>query len=173
MTNNPFKVYAYMNAIPPGNKNPEKPKLLQYFVEGVQSSGDKGSIINSNTYEPSDVAVLQGFVHPQSKHVPHLNLRRAVLDGQKEIGRRTIIADSNLFLAYDPGNTKTYLRYSYDGIFPNTGEYCDNKIYPNRWANLRDDLNLTLKPYKKYGDYILINKGLKLDCFTNKTIMQI
>ena len=113
-------------------------------------------IINSNTYEPSDVAVLQGFVHPQSKHVPHLNLRRAVLDGQKEIERRTIIADSNLFLAYDPGNTKTYLRYSYDGIFPNTGEYCDSKIYPGRWANLRDDLNLVLKPFKKHGDYILI-----------------
>ena len=156
MTDTPFKVHAYMNAIPPGNKNPEKPKLLQYFIEGVQKAGDKGIIINSNTYEPSDVGVLQGFVHPQSKHVPHLNLRRAVLDGQKEIGRRTIIADSNLFLAYDPGNTKTYLRYSYDGIFPNTGEYCDSKIYPQRWANLRDDLNLSIKPYKKHGDYILV-----------------
>ena len=32
----PFKVNAYMNAIPPGNKNPEKPKLLQYFIEGVK-----------------------------------------------------------------------------------------------------------------------------------------
>jgi len=156
MTDRVFKVNAYMNAIPPGNKNPEKPKLLEYFVQGVQNSGDKGLIITSNTYEPSDVAVLQGFVHPQSKHVPHLNLRRAVLDGQKEIGRRTIIADSNLFLAYDPGNTKTYLRYSYDGIFPNTGEYCDSKIYPQRWANLRDNLGLTLKPFKKHGDYILI-----------------
>ena len=118
---NPLKVNAYMNAIPPGNKNPEKPKLLEYFVEGVQASGDKGRIINSYTYEPSDVAVLQGFVHPGSKHVPHLNLRRNVLDGQADISKRTIIADSNLFLAYDKGNTKTYLRYSYDGIFPNTG----------------------------------------------------
>ncbi|MBG11234.1 MAG: hypothetical protein CMD92_08765 [Gammaproteobacteria bacterium] len=156
MTDTPLKVYAYMNAIPPGNKNPEKPKLLEYFVEGVTKTGDKGMIVTSNTYEPSDVAVLQGFVHPQSKHVPHLNLRRNVLDGQASIGKRTIIADSNLFLAYDPGNTKTYLRYSYDGIFPNTGEYCDSKIYPQRWANLRDDLNLSIKPYKKYGDYILV-----------------
>ena len=156
MTDTPLKVYAYMNAIPPGNKNPEKPKLLEYFVEGVTKSGDKGRIITSNTYEPSDVAVLQGFVHPGSKHVPHLNLRRNVLDGQASIGKRTIIADSNLFLAYDPGNSKTYLRYSYDGIFPNTGEYCDSKIYPQRWANLRDDLGLVIKPYKKYGDYILI-----------------
>ena len=147
----PLKVNAYMSAIPPGNKNPEKPKLLEYFVEGVQASGDKGRIINSYTYEPSDVAILQGFVHPGSKHVPHLNLRRNVLDGQADISKRTIIADSNLFLAYDKGNTKTYLRYSYDGIFPNTGEYCDSQILPQRWANLRDDLGLVLKPYKKYG----------------------
>ena len=153
---NPFKVNAYMAAIPPGNKNPEKPKLLEYFIEGVHAQGDKGQVINSTTYQPSDVAILQGFVHPESKHVPHLNLRRAVLQGQHEIGRRTIIADSNLFLAYDKGNTKTYLRYSYDGIFPTTGEYCDSKIYPRRWANLRDDLGLAIKPWKKYGDYILI-----------------
>ena len=46
MTERPFKVNAYTAAIPPGNKNPEKPKLLQYFIEGVQSSGDKGMIIN-------------------------------------------------------------------------------------------------------------------------------
>ena len=156
MTDTPLKVYAYMNAIPPGNKNPEKPKLLEYFVEGVTKTGDKGMIVTSNKYEPSDVAVLQGFVHPQSKHVPHLNLRRNVLDGQASIGKRTIIADSNLFLAYDPGNTKTYLRYSYDGIFPNSGEYCDSQIKPQRWSNLRDDLNLSIKPYKKYGDYILV-----------------
>ena len=134
----------------------KKPKLLEYFVEGVTKSGDKGRIITSNTYEPSDVAVLQGFVHPGSKHVPHLNLRRNVLDGQAGISKRTIIADSNLFLAYDPGNTKTYLRYSYDGIFPNSGEYCDSQIKPQRWSNLRDDLNLSIKPYKKHGDYILV-----------------
>ena len=113
----------------PEIKKSKSPKLLQYFIEGVTKTGDKGMIINPNTYEPPDVAVLQGFVHPKV-NMYHLNLRRAVLDGQKEIGRRTIIADSNLFLAYDPGNTKTYLRYSYDGIFPNTGEYCDSKIYP-------------------------------------------
>ena len=49
MTDKPFKVNAYMNAIPPGNKNPEKPKLLQYFIEGVQASGDKGMIVSSYT----------------------------------------------------------------------------------------------------------------------------
>ena len=152
----PLKVNAYMAAIPPGNKNPEKPRLLEYFVQGVQKSGDKGQIITSFNYEPADVGVLQGYVHPGSKHVPHLNLRRSVLEGQKAIRRRTIIADANLFLAYDPGNSKTYLRYSYDGIFPNTGEYCDNQIDPARWSVLRQQLSLQIKPWKHHGDYILV-----------------
>ena len=152
----PLKVYAYMNAIPPGNKNPEKPKLLQNFIQGVNKVGDKGMLITSFTYEPSDVGVLQGYVHPGSKHVPHLNLRRAVLSGQAEIKRRTIIADANLFLAYDPGNKNTYLRYSYDGIFPNSGEYCDSRIDPSRWQELQRRLSIQTKPWKKHGDYILI-----------------
>ena len=156
MTEANFKVNAYLKAIPPGNKNPEKPKLLEYFVEGVSKSGDKAQLINSFQYEPSDVAILQGYVHPGSKHVPHLNLRRTVLEKQKSIGGRTIIADANLFLAYDPGNKNTYLRYSYDGIFPNTGEYCDSKIDPQRWARMRDILGLNIKPWKKHGDYILV-----------------
>jgi len=151
-----LRVNAYMQAIPPGNKNPEKPRLLEYFISGVQKYGDKGSIINSFHFEPAHVGVLQGYVHPQSKHVPHLNLRRNVLTGQKEVGGRTIIADSNLFLAYDPGNTKTYLRYSYDGIFPTTGEYCDANKDPARWEKLRDDLGIQMKPWKRQGDYILI-----------------
>ena len=53
----PLKVNAYMAAIPPGNKNPEKPKLIEYFVEGVQKNGDKGQIITSFAYEPADVGV--------------------------------------------------------------------------------------------------------------------
>ena len=55
---NPLKVNAYMKAIPPGNKNPEKPKLLEYFIEGVSKAGDKGQIINTFQYEPADVGIL-------------------------------------------------------------------------------------------------------------------
>ena len=109
-------VNAYMKGIPPGNSNSEKPRLLKYFIEGVCKSGDDGKVIDNFHHYPSDVAILQGFVHPQSKHVPHLDLRRQVLENQKNKNKRTIIADANLFLYADPSNTRTYLRYSYDGV---------------------------------------------------------
>ena len=47
MTEANFKVNAYLKAIPPGNKNPEKPKLLEYFVEGGSKSGDKAQLITA------------------------------------------------------------------------------------------------------------------------------
>lgn len=151
-------VNAYLRGIPPGNKNPEKPRLLEYFIEGVNRSGDQGTIVRNFHHYASDVAVLQGFVHPQSKHVPHLNLRKDVLENQKAAGKRTIIADANLFLYADPGNTKTYLRYSYDGIFPSTGEYCWDPVDGDRWGQLSKDLGIQLKPWKKAsaGGNILI-----------------
>lgn len=152
-----ISVNAYMKVIPPGNKNPEKPKLLSYFVEGVNAVGDRGALISDWDWKKSDVAVLQGFVHPQSKHVPHLNLRRQILQNQESTRGRTIIADANLFLYADPGNTKGYLRYSYDGIFPNTGEYCTGNVDPSRWQQIKKDLDIDLKPWrKKPGDYVLI-----------------
>ena len=153
-----YTVNAYLKGIPPGNKNLEKPKLLEYFIQGVNAVGDQGTVIRNFHHYPSDIAVLQGFVHPQSKHVPHLNLRREVLDNQKKNGGRTIIADANLFLYADPGNTKTYLRYSYDGIFPSTGEYCWDPVDRNRWDQISKDLNLTLKPWRNpnQGGNILI-----------------
>jgi len=153
-----ISVNAYLRGIPPGNKNPEKPRLLEYFIEGVNRSGDQGMVIRNYHHYASDIAVLQGFVHPESKHVPHLDLRREVLEKQKQAGKRTIIADANLFLYADPGNTKTYLRYSYDGIFPSTGEYCWDPVDGERWNQLSKDLGIQLKPWKKsnQGGKILI-----------------
>ena len=50
-------------------------------------------------------------------------------------GKRCVIVDANLFLAYDLGNTHEYLRYSYDGIFPTTGEYCYDNLIPSLEKN--------------------------------------
>lgn len=149
-------VNAYMKGIPPGNSNSEKPRLLKYFIEGVCKSGDDGKVIDNFHHYPSDVAILQGFVHPQSKHVPHLDLRRQVLENQKNKNKRTIIADANLFLYADPSNTRTYLRYSYDGVFCDTGEYCWNNPDPRRWEQIQKDLGLKLQPNRKDGNHILI-----------------
>lgn len=147
---------AYYGGIPPGNKNIEKPQILDNFCEGVNRCGD--TAIQHKGLQPiaCDVALIQGFVHEDGKMLPHLNLRRKALELQKTTGKKSLIVDSNLFLFADPGNTKRYLRYSYDGVFPTTGFYFDRDIDPNRWKSISKNLNLNLQPYRSSGNHILI-----------------
>lgn len=177
-----YKVVSYLRGIPASNKNPEKPGSLTNFIIGVNSNGDTGIVSNDLNLTSCDVAVIQGYVHEDGKQAPHLEFRRRILEHQKKNHNRTIIVDSNLFLYADPGNTKGYLRYSYDGIFPNTGEYCYDLPNPARWEKIRKDLKIDLKPWRKNGNHILLclqrnggwsMKGMPVVDFFNQTISAI
>ena len=150
-----MKVVSYLKGIPGSNKNPEKPEVLKRFVQGVQIHNDVG-IAHDGGYVPSDVAVLQGYVHEDSPNTPHLILRKQVLDEQARRNRRTIIVDSNLFLYLDKQNTQRYLRYSMDGVFPTTGNYFDEGHDPNRWTKISKELDVKLQPWRNDGAHILV-----------------
>lgn len=147
---------AYYGGIPSKNNNPEKPLILDNFLEGVKKSGDIAIGHTQMSVVQADVALIQGFVHEHGKTAPHLRLRKDVYETQIKNGKRALIVDSNLFLYADEGNTKRYLRYSYDGVFPTTGFYFDRDVDPYRWQKVSSDLNLKLKPWRTEGRHILI-----------------
>ena len=152
-----ISVVGYMKVIPPGNKKPQKPLIIKNFIEGVNRCGDKGIVSNSWTLIPADVAVLQGFVHEKPQKHRHLMLRKNVFETQQNRNKRTMIVDSSLFLYADPTQSKNYLRYGYDGIFPNTAEYCCDNPDPLRWEVIKKDLGIDLKPWRLGGGrYILV-----------------
>lgn len=152
-----ISVVSYMKVIPPGNKKPQKPLIIKNFIEGVNRCGDKGIVSNSWNIVPADVAVLQGFVHEKPQKHRHLMLRKSVFETQQKRNKRTMIVDSSLFLYADPQQSKNYLRYGYDGIFPNTAEYCWDKPDPLRWEVIKKDLGIELKPWRLGGGrYILV-----------------
>ena len=74
-----LSVASYLMGIPSKNVNPDKPKIIVNFIEGVWASGDKGEIVCDYNPVDTDVAVIQGFVHPNSKNSPHLQLRKNTL----------------------------------------------------------------------------------------------
>lgn len=153
-----MKVVSYHAGIPAKNNSPEKPAILNNFIQGVIASNDTGINHHETNLIDCDVAVLQGFVHGQSKNLPHLVLRQNVLRKQKLQNKRTLIVDSNLFLyatnkKNQPGN---YLRYSFDGVFRDTGFYFDKDIVPSRWESIKKNIGIELKPYRKTGNHILI-----------------
>lgn len=177
-----FTAVAYYAGIPPNNNNPEKPLILDNFIAGVNAAGDTGIGHRQMTTLDCDVAFIQGFVHEHGKTAPHLILRRNAVEKQKAEGKRSLIVDSNLFLYADPGNTKTYLRYSFDGVFPTTGFYFDKDIDPTRWQRISQRLNLNLKDYRTDGKHILVclqrnggwsMKGLPVMTWLDQTIKTI
>ena len=97
-------VASYLMGIPPGNSNPEKPAIINNFIQGVNAVGDKGAVVTGWHPMDTDVAVIQGFVHHNSKNTRHLMLRKAVYDNQINRGKRCLIVDSNLFLYKDKTN---------------------------------------------------------------------
>jgi hypothetical protein len=134
----------------------DKLDTLRYFAQGVNVQGDQGIIETNMAYQPSEVAVILGWVHEHGKTAAHLQFRQQILDGQRAAGGRTVIADSNLFLYRNRSNPGYWLRYSYDGIFANTGEYCDHAPDPDRWAQIQSQCGVQLQPWRQAGNHILL-----------------
>ena len=158
-------VRVYYAGIPERNNNKEKQKVLENFHLGV--SGAESTEIQTRDWQPSDLAVIQGWVHNESGNVKHLAFRKEVIDRQRESGGHTLAIDSNLFLYRDPGNANTYLRFSLDGVFPTTGNYFTKYVNPARWQQIKTDIGFDLKPWKNNGEYILVccqrNGGWSMD----------
>lgn len=159
-----MRVTSFLATLPPkqlaavasSGKISQKINTLERFVQGVCVAGDHGSVAKDMAYQECDVAVMLGWVHEHGKRAPHLTFRQALLDQQRQRGRRTVIADSNLFLYHDMNNPHYYLRYSFDGVFPDTGEYCDQSPDPDRWQAIQRDMGVRLKPWRTQGDHILL-----------------
>lgn len=151
-----MKIIAYLSCIPPNNKNIEKGEILPRFAQGVLAAGDEVVLHQGYSLVDGDVALSVGWVHEESKNAPHLKLRKTIIDHQIQQNKKVLLADSNLFLYANKDNPLHYLRYSFNGIFPNTGIYCDDKVDPNRWKQLSQNMGLSLKDYRKNGHHILL-----------------
>ena len=157
-----MKVISYLKSVPAKNTNVQKTQLLTNFIAGVNAIGDIGIISNDSTVVDANVAVIQGWVH-QDISSPHLKLRNEIIQTQAAANGYTVAADANLFLYNDKTNPHGYLRYSFNGIFPTTGIYCDTIIDKTRWQQISKDTNIKLDNIRNTGSSIVIllqrNKG--------------
>jgi len=140
----------------PNAKNQEKIDLLKNFSLGVRAAGDTTFDNQSYTYQQTDVGVIQGWLGQGVITTPHLSLRHTVIQQQSKRNKHVVVVDSNLFLYANTANDLHYLRYSFNGVFPNTGIYCDTNVDPTRWQKISKNLNLNLKDYRTNGEHILL-----------------
>lgn len=163
-----MKVVSYLAGVPSPLKSPHKTEVLRRFIDGVNKHGDEGISHQGKNLIQSDVGVIQGWVHSRSPNTPHLVLRRNV--SKNTHNKHTIIVDSNLF-NYNLGKLyhKHYSRYSMDGVFPTTGNYFRDTVDPNRWKQISQDLQLSLKDWRTTGEHILLacqrNGGWSMDTY--------
>jgi len=139
----------------PNQKNQEKLDLLKYFSEGVAQAGDNAVDCHTLEYNWTDVAVIQGWISNETTR-SHLALRNTVIQQQLRRHKYVVAVDSNLFLYANTANPLHYLRYSFNGVFPDTGIYCDTTPDPIRWQKISNDLNISLKDYRNNGNHILL-----------------
>lgn len=152
-----MKVVSYYNVVPGKNKSQEKFDILTKFIQGVNAAGDKGIVHHGNDVIDADVGVIQGWTHERGKNAPHLKLRQEVIDAQLNNNNFVCCADANLFLYATPSNKPFhYLRYSFNGVFPNTGIYFDDNPDPRRWEQIKRDTGIELQPTKRKGRDIVL-----------------
>ncbi len=150
-----MKVVSYYDVVPSKNKSQEKFDILTKFVQGVNAAGDTGILHRGTNLIDADVGVIQGWQHERGKNALHLRLRQSVIDCTKN--KHVVSADANLFLYANKTNQPHhYLRYSFDGVFPNTGIYCDTTINSKRWQQISHETGIQIEPMKNNGKHILI-----------------
>lgn len=150
-----MKVVSYLGSVPLRNSNKQKTELLVKYAKGVSAVGDQSLLHTQHTLVDADVGVIQGWVYDNVKP-PHLQLRKQVIDTQLAKRKFVVCADASLFNYVDKTNPHGYLRYSFNGVFPTTGIYCDDKIDPNRWNSISNKLNIHLEDTKARGSCIIL-----------------
>ena len=152
-------VKSYLSSLPIKINSQEKIDALNYFAEGAARCGDLATATHSRTYEACDVGAIIGNAfdsNPGKTRLPHYAVRKMVMDTQSQLGRYWLSIDSNVFIYKNRDNPHKYLRYSFNGVFPATGIYCNDNPGEINWNNIRRDYDMDLKPWRTQGNHILI-----------------
>lgn len=158
-TARPLIVKSYLSSLPIKINSQEKIDALTFFAEGVARCGDQGSTTRSYTYEDCDVGAIIGNAfdsNPAKVKLNHYQVRKMVIDTQQRLNRYWLSIDSNVFIYLNRANPHKYLRYSFNGVFPHTGIYCNDQPTDQNWNNIRRDYGIDLRPWRTQGSHILI-----------------
>lgn len=147
----PLIIKSYLSSLPAHINADEKTNALTYFAEGAARNGDVATTTRSQIYEACDVGAIIGNAfdsNPGKTRLSHYKVRKMVMETQQQLSRYWLSIDSNVFIYKDRTNPHKYLRYSFNGVFPATGIYCNDTPGDENWNNIRRDYAMDLKPWR-------------------------
>lgn len=76
----------------------------------------------------------------------------------KDSGKPYIVTESAVFRKNMPAppNPMAYHRYSWTSYFRDEGDYCNENSPSDRWEQIKQDQNLTVKDWRSKGEYVLV-----------------
>lgn len=181
----PLIIKSYLSSLPAKINSEEKINALTYFAEGAAKCGDHAQTTHSQTYESCDVGAIIGNAfnsNPTKVNLAHYKVREMIIKTQTQLKKYWLSIDSNVFIYKDRLNPHKYLRYSFNGVFPSTGIYCNDQYTDTNWDNIRRDYNMDLKPWRTQGQHILVAlqrplgwsmRGINLESWLESTIQLI
>lgn len=150
---------SYLSSLPRHINGEEKVDALTFLAEGAKKCGDDAEVTISREYIPCDVGAIIGNAfdsNPSKVNLAHYKVRKMVMDTQMSTGRYWLSVDSNVFIYKDAANPHRYLRYSFNGVFPATGIYCNDDPKKDNWEKIKQDYNMDLEDWRTSGSHILI-----------------
>lgn len=155
----PLRIKSYLSSLPARINSEEKVNALTYFVEGAARCGDHAQVTHSQNYEDCDVGAIIGNAfdsNPRKTLLSHYKVRKMVMDQQRQLNRYWLSIDSNVFIYKDRTNPHKYLRYSFNGVFPKDGIYCNETATDENWNRMRAHYNMDLRPWRTSGSHVLM-----------------
>lgn len=158
-TAQPLIVKSYLSSLPARVNSQEKTDALTFFAQGAAICGDQASTTFSNSYEPCDVAAIIGNAfgsNPSKVRQSHYLVRKMVIDTQTLTQKYWLSIDSNVFIYKNRLNPHKYLRYSFNGVFPCEGIYCNEQPDDSNWSRIKKHYDMNLGDWRSKGTHILV-----------------
>lgn len=129
----------------------------------IHESFPNSNLIEDFNYTPSDLSVVYSWINssdftrkPGEDTNENWKLKSQIITSQLKENRNVLAVDSNVF-SYQNKSNLSYLRYSLNGIYANTGYYFDLNVDPKRWKRISQEFDVYLKPWRKNkGHNILV-----------------
>lgn len=143
-----YDVAVYLSSLPRIADRNRKVECLRAFAQGCRAQGLNVMEQTANCVVPARLGVILGWVG-QSIRGPHIQLRQDVINSQ-----RVMSIDGSCFKFADPNSV--FLRYSLDGVYYNTNNYANRGSTPDKWQQISRTLNLSLEPWRRTGNHVLV-----------------
>ena len=146
-------VVVYVSSVANAHKFPRKTACLENFAQGARAMGATVVTEYQYRYTPSHLAVMLGWATTNTGG-RNIVLRKEIIAEQQRYGFKTMCIDASCFKYLD--NTGTYLRYSLGGPFYDKAEYANRNSTPDKWNEIQQRLQISMKPARNTDGHILV-----------------